>query len=396
MIALGETGLRDGWSIRIDEVVTGDAAAALVAGWNAGNAAPPDGLAFIAVRMHVENRASVRRLVGGFRFLVSGSDGVFRGSPDLAILQPAEGMVGPGQAIDGWIVFLSDGEPGAILWYADGLAGPGWRDAAWALDAGSALPGIQPVDVSAIAAGLTPDAPAIAGEPVLAGDWVVTLDEIIEGQAVLERGGAGLRAFARSAPKSIPSWIAARLTIVNVGDRPALFSPSAVQIADETGDPWVHILALTPPSPDASVVLLPGVPFEGWVAFQQAAYNDDGIIDAPAELLRILPAPLADEARWITVQEMTTPPLTPASTSVPDAGDQDWLEGDIAMIADDRVNLRAEASRTGAVLAELAKGTRVRIAGPVTQADGLEWVPVTVEASGQQGYVAASYLAPEP
>ncbi|CAN0387817.1 unnamed protein product, partial [Phaeothamnion confervicola] len=271
MIPLGETGLWDGWSIRIDEVVTADAAAALVAGWNAGNAAPPDGLAVIAVRMHVENRASVRRLMGGFRFLVSGSDGVFRGSPDLAIPQPAEGMVGPGQAIDGWIVSLSDGEPGSILWYADSLAGPDWRDAAWALDAGSALPGIQPVDVSAIAAGVTPDAPAGAGEPVLAGDWVVTLDEIIEGQAVADRGGAGLKALVRIRPQEVPGFLAARLTIVNAGDRPALFSPSAVQIADATGDPWVHILALTPPAPDASVVLLPGVPFEGWVAFQRAA-----------------------------------------------------------------------------------------------------------------------------
>ncbi|MGC4192089.1 MAG: SH3 domain-containing protein [Thermomicrobiales bacterium] len=388
MIALGTTGIWDQWSIRIDEVVTADAATALVAGWNAGNATPPDGLTFVAVRMHAENHASVRRLVGSFRFLVSGSDGVFRGSPDLAIPQAAEGMVESGQAIDGWIVFLSDGDPRSVLWYADALSRPDWRDAAFALHVESTVPDVQLAAVSALAAGLTPDAPATAGEPVLAGDWIVSLVEVIEGQAVADLGGAGLQALVRSRPQDVLGFLAVRLTIENASDRPALFSPSAVQIADATGDPWFHIIALTPPAPDASVVLLPGVPFEGWVAFQRAAYNDNGIVDAPAELLRVLPWLQVDEARWIAVHGRTT------TASVPDDDRQEWVVGDIAMIADDRVNLRADASRTGAVLAELAKGTRVRIVGDVVDADGVGWVPVSVEASGQRGFVAASYLTP--
>jgi len=392
MIALGTAGIWDQWSIRVDEVVLADAAAALVAGWNTANAAPPDGLSFVAVRVHAENGATVRRLFGSFRFRVSGGDGVFRGSPDLAVPQPAEGMVEAGQTIDGWIVFLSDGDPRAVLWYADAISRPDWRDAAFALHAESVVPDIQPVDVSTIGAGLTPAAPATIGEPVLAGDWIVSLVEVIAGQAVADLAGEGLRRFAQSTPRNIPSWIAARLTIENASDRPALFSPSAVQITDATGDPWAHVLALTPPVPDASVILLPGMPFGGWVAFQQAAYNDKGIIDAPAALLRVLPRPLVDEARWFAVDGVAS--TTPVSTRAPDVGGQSWTEGDIAMLSENRVNLRAKASRTGAVLAELAKGTRVRVAGEVVAADGVTWVPVVVEASGQQGFVASSYLTP--
>lgn len=373
-----------------------EAATALVAGWSAGNAAPPDGLTFVAVRMHAENHASVRRLVGGFRFLVSGSNGVLRGSPDLAIPQPAESMLESGQIVDGWIVFLGDGDSRPVLWYADALSRVDWRDAAFALHDESIVPDIQPVDVSAIVAGLTPDAPATAGQSVLAGDWVVTLDEVIEGQAVADRGGAGLKAFVRSQPKAVPGFLAARLTIENASDRPALFPPSAVQIADATGDPWVHILALTPPAPDVSAVLLPGVSFDGWVAFQRAAYNDDGIVDAPAALLRVLPLPLVDEARWIAVEAATTPTASPAATRVPESEGEDWAEGDTAIIADDRVNLRADASRTATVVAELSKGTHVAITGNAVEADGDSWVPVTVEASGQHGYVAAAYLSVEP
>ncbi|MGN6031076.1 MAG: SH3 domain-containing protein [Thermomicrobiales bacterium] len=390
MIALGTAGIWDQWSIRVDEVALADAAAALVAGWNTANTAPPDGLAFVAVRVHAENGATVRRLFGSFRFLVSGGDGVFRGSPDLAVPRPSEGMVDSGQAIDGWMVFLSDGDPypGLWLWYADALPGPDWRDAAFALHPDSTMPVAQPVDGSAIGAGLTPEAPAVVGEPVLAANWIVSLVEVVEGQAVADLAGEELRRFAQSTPRNIPSWIAARLKIENASDRPALFSPSAVQITDATGDPWAHVLALTPPVPDASVMLVPGMPFEGWIAFQQAAYNDKGIIDAPAERLRVLPSPLVDEARWISVGGKA------AATSVPDSEDRDWMEGDLATVSEDRVNLRMEASRTGAILAELAKGTRVRVAGEVVAADGVTWVPVVVEASGQQGFVASSYLTP--
>jgi hypothetical protein len=386
MIALGETGTCDLWSIRIDEAVFADAAQALVAGWNAANAAPPDGLAHVALRIHAQNLATVRRLFGSFRFLMSGSDGVLRSSPDLAIPQPSEGIVDPQQALDGWMVFLADAGSRPLLWFADGLMTPDWQEGAFALHAESAMPDLPRADRSGIVAGLTPEQPAAPDEPVLAGDWIVSLEEIIEGQAVLDRGGAGVQALARSSPGLIPSWLAVRLTIVNASDHPALFSPSAVQIADETGDPWAHILALTPPAPDASVHLLPGASRVGWAGFQRADYNNDKIFDADDQLLRILPSPLVDEPRWIA--------LSGGATSSPEPSSEDWAAGDMATIAEDRVNLRAEPSRTGAVIAELPQGERVRIEGDVVEADALRWVPVSVVASGKQGYVVADYITP--
>lgn len=388
MIQLGSEGNFDGWPIRIEEVVHSDAARSLITKWNTSNAVPSEGMSFVAVRLTVSNQTNRSRILSSSSFLISGSDGVLRGSPDLAIPQMIDGVLGAGEQRQGWAVFTIDSPESPILWYVDGLRLPDRMEYSLSLSADSRDWNTILVDKSGVAdVRKTPESAAGIGETVIAGDWLVSRDETetLEGQAVLDNGGSGLRALSLSNPEHIEDWLAVKLTITNADDRPAFFSPSATEIANSSGDPWDHILALTPPSPDVSVFLMPGSKFSGWTAFLRTDYGTKGRIYSNAELLRVLLSPLVDSPRWISFG--TNSDTTMASDTY------SWSAGAIAQVNDDKVNLRATASRTASVVTDLSRGEKVRVDGETVTADGIAWVPITVIASGQKGFVSASYLS---
>lgn len=224
MIQLGSEGNFDGWPIRIEEVVHSDAARSLITNWNISNAVPSDGMSFMAVRLTVSNQTDRSMIFSSSSFLISGSDGVLRGSPDLAIPQMIDGVLGAGEQRQGWAVFTIDSHENPILWYVDGLRLPNWMEYSLSLSDDSKDWNTILVDKSGVAdVGKTPDSAAGIGETVIAGDWLVSMDETLEGQAVLDNGGLGLRALSLSDPKHIKDWLAVKLTITNADDRPAFF-----------------------------------------------------------------------------------------------------------------------------------------------------------------------------
>lgn len=130
---------------------------------------------------------------------------------------------------------------------------------------------------------------------------------------------------------------------------------------------------------------MPGSKFSGWAAFLRTDYDTEGRSYSNAELLRVLQSPLVDSPRWISFGT-DSDTMTASDT-------YSWSAGAIAQVNDDKVNLRATASRTGSVVTELSRGEKVRVDGETVTADGIEWVPITVIASGQKGFVSASYLS---
>lgn len=69
------------------------------------------------------------------------------------------------------------------------------------------------------------------------------------------------------------------------------------------------------------------------------------------------------------------------------------------VVTTEAVNLRVSPSRQAELVTELAAGTVATVTGPIEQAQGLNWVPVTVETPDGTlaGYVAADFItAAEP
>ena len=67
-----------------------------------------------------------------------------------------------------------------------------------------------------------------------------------------------------------------------------------------------------------------------------------------------------------------------------------------SVVTTEAVNLRVSPSRQAELVTELAAGTVATVTGPVEQAQGLNWVPVTVETPDGTlaGYVAADFITP--
>lgn len=63
--------------------------------------------------------------------------------------------------------------------------------------------------------------------------------------------------------------------------------------------------------------------------------------------------------------------------------------GDSVVVVGADVNLRAEPTTDGEVVAVIPEGTVLTVSGPADSG----WIPVTVPESGERGYVAAQYLA---
>jgi hypothetical protein len=58
------------------------------------------------------------------------------------------------------------------------------------------------------------------------------------------------------------------------------------------------------------------------------------------------------------------------------------------------VNLRSDPSTSGSVVAELKQGDVLTVTGPAVSGGDYQWYPVTVDATGQAGYVATNFVAP--
>ncbi len=201
-----------------------------------------------------------------------------------------------------------------------------------------------------------------------------------------------MRALGDSSPEDIPNWFAVYGSVTNLADRPAHFSSTMLEIADPSGESWDHILALTPPSPDLTCDLLPGASHRGWAAFARKDYGTDGIVDSVAAMIRVQPSRISDEPRFIRIADI---PVTASSERQAEASPEVELfaPGDVVSVSADAVNLRATATTTGEIVAELPVGTDLTVVGAPVEADGYRWLPVEVNESGEAGYVVQDYLS---
>jgi hypothetical protein len=375
----GEAATAGPWELVVTDVQAGDAAWATIASANAGNDAAPAGTAWVLAYVVATNRSDRAAVINLTDFAGTGTDGVLRRTPAMIAPDPAiQGAAEPGTAVEGWVPFLVNDTSSVLLWFNSPFLGGDWANAWFALTDGAAIPSFEPV-ADDPAAGLSPDAPAAFGATVRAGDFDVALVDHISGQAVYDIADFGLRALAGSG--STETWHAFFVRATNISDRPAFFSYTALRVTDTTGEPWDHLMALTPPQPDAAREIMPGATREGWAAIELMPW-------ASLDLMRIQPSTVTDEPRYIT---FSGDPVAADPTPEPV---QDLAEGDVVELSDTPVNLRADASVNGEIVAELDGSSTLTVTGDKVEADGYTWYPVTVDNTGDSGFVVANYLTP--
>jgi hypothetical protein len=283
-IPLGEPAEAGDATLRVLEVVTGQAANDAVAAADPANGPPRDGVAYVLVRLAVENRGDRPLTLSNDDFALTGASGLVRRFLWLTPPEPALPTdIAPGEDAEGWVVLSAPVEETGLLLLYDNLAlGGAWADRILALEEGAAVPGQDVAVEEADATGRDPAVPAALGEPVSTGQWRVELVEAVTGAAVFDlvdyRTGA-LQVEDATGASDGSVWLALRFRIANVGvdDGPATLPANAFTLADPSGAAVLDLATLTPPSPDAAGDFYPGAEREGWVAF-----------DVPADLGPVL------------------------------------------------------------------------------------------------------------
>ncbi|MGC4107594.1 MAG: DUF4352 domain-containing protein [Thermomicrobiales bacterium] len=389
---LGQAATAGPWSLTVIEVAAGSDAAARVAAANAGNAAAPDGVGYLLAHVQATNTGSTPLVLNMADFTATGSDGILRAPASIAGPTPElQATVAAGASVDGWLPLLVDDPAAATLWFESILLGGTWSSAILGLSDQAAIPSFGTPATPDANAGSDPASPASVGTAVLAGDWSVTVIRTGAGQEVYDNSDYGLRALSQSAQvpsDEIATWLGVYLSVTNLSNRPTNFSPNALMLCDTDGEVWDNVMALNAPTPDVARRLAPGATREGWVAFQLKPYS-------PGTLARIAPSVVADTPKYVslsgsaaTTASATTPTGTPASLDV--------VVGDTVVTTDSQINLRAEPSPSGQIVAELTKDTHLTVTGDGVEAGGYLWYPVTVVETGDSGYVVSTFLAKAP
>lgn len=368
------------WRLTITDAQAGDAAYGTIVSANEGNGPAPAGLQWALGYMKVENISDQTRVINVTDFAGTGTDGILRRTPAMVCPEPTlQATVEPGASTEGWVP-LQVNEPGnVVVWFSSPFLGGSWSQAWMALTVGASLPMFGDITEDS-GVGVSPDAPAAFGETVRAGDFDVTVTDHISGQAVYDIADFDLRALAGSS--GTETWHAVRVRAKNVSNRPAFFSFTALHLADFDGEAWDNVLALTSPAPDVAKVIVPGATRDGWATFDQQPW-------AELNLLRVQPSKVTDEPRFITFGGT---PAASSSPATPKELNEDFAVGDQAVVTEDRVNLRSEASASGDIVTELKVDTPLVITGDAIDADGYTWYPVEVGDSDESGYVVTDFL----
>ncbi len=383
---LGEPADAGPWRITVGEVVAGAEANALLAQTNAENPAAPDGLAYIAARVTVENTSDRPLSISQADFAVSGGDGARRRPPGAVLPDPPlHAVVAPGESSEGWVVSAVDDPAAALLWYDSATIASAWGDAVFALAEVATLPAVDAPDAADTDVGADPARPAAIGDALRTGGWDITVQDVIYGQDVFDLADFRLKALG-SGYGGIGGFIGINVAVRNVSPFPAYFATSALEIADAKGEPWDDTATLTPPNPDVSREYLPGASGDGWAAFEPQGF-------ATADLIRILPSHVGGSPRYVAFVGGGADAAaadTVASTPV----QEPIGPGTTAVTIEDRVNLREEASASAEIVTELAINTELSVTGDSVEADGYTWYPVDVADGEESGFIAADFIRP--
>ena len=373
------------WTFTIHEYVTDTVASELVANVAWYNDPIRDGMQFVAVRLTATNNGPRAVAIQNGDFGVTGDRGLMYRFVDVQPPDPAlHGSVNAGESLEGWIVAASEAGEGNLCLVFDSLTlGGNWADSVIALDSGAAIADASEPLQTPNESGVSISAPAAVGETIATDDWVVTIHQVIEGQAVYNLFPAAdyrTTALGDTDQAGLPFWIGLEVTVSNnrAGGSLSHFPATAFVPVDAADDPFIEALLLTPPSPSVIGGYYPGGTRSGWMLIAMP-------VGYGLDIVRFSPSDISGEPRWFTLSGVAGTTSTPSEPKT-------FAVGDIVEINQDQVNLRAEASTSAEIVTVLTRGERLVISGDSTEADGYTWYPVEVEESGETGFVASSLL----
>lgn len=371
---IGEAVQAGPWQLTLVRAELGNDALNTMSAANSANGDGPLDLQWVIAWVAATNTSDQPQVINVSDFSACGAEGVLYQAPITMGPSPLlQGVIEPGATLEGAVPFWVGDLSTVLLRFSSPFLGGNWADAWFAMTDGAAMPTYEPIpDASAL--GTDPASPAAFGETVRAGDFDVTIQRYITGQEVFDIAPLGTRALGAW---DVGNWHAFLLTVRNVSSRPKFFSFVALRLTDANGEPWDHLLALSAPAPDAARELLPGATMEGWACIETTAW-------ASLDLIRIQNNAINAEARFFSFGNAATVELPEPVL--------DLQPGDVVSITTTPLNLRAEASTTAEIVMELDGSSTLTISGEPQDADTYTWYPVTVDASGESGWVVSNYL----
>lgn len=378
-------------TLRLEEAIVADGTST-VANTSQQSEAPPEGLAYVLARFTVTNTGGERATVTVADFASTGTDGILRRCPSVALpAEPLNATLDAGASVTGWTAGLVNDTSSVVMLFDPAIAQGERFAATFALTDGANLPAFdtagEPTD-----AGATLEAPAGIDEAVRTASWEITVHDAIDSDRYYEISDYRVQALGTPVPNDVNSWqaLGLDLTVRNVAATPQFFSWTGLELIDTNGEPWDHLLAMTQPLPPASVELLPGASARGWYGIWLWPW-------ATTNLLRFRDSRLSDDFRYISLDGTagaSQPAASESSTPTPAPEPLNLAPGDVAKVGNDRLNLRSEPSTSGDIVTELEPGTQVAITGEPIEAENYTWYPIEVVETGKTGFVAEGFLVP--
>lgn len=372
--ASGQSVSAGPWELTLQRVELGNDALATMTAANPANGDAPLDLQWSIAWLMATNTSDKPVVINASDFSACGAEGVLYQPPLTDGPDPVlQGTVEPGASIEGavpiWVGDLSN----VLLRFSSPFLGGNWADAWFAMTDGATIPTFEAA-AEASELGMDPAAPASFGETVRSGNFDINVMRYISGQELFDISPPGTRALGSG---DSANWHGFLVNARNVSDRPRFFSFVGLRIADTTGEPWDHLLALSAPAPDVARELLPGATIEGWASINTQPWSE-------LNLVRVQNNEIEGNARYFAFSASTP-------VEVPDPV-LDLQPGDVVSITMTPLNLRAEPSISGEIVVELDGTSTLTITGEPVDADDYTWYPVEVDASGEAGFVASNYL----
>ena len=371
----GEAVTAGPWSLTLQRVELGDEALATMSAANGANGDGPLDLQWAIAWLGATNTSDKPQVINVSDFAACGAEGVLYAPPITDGPDPLlQGQVEPGAMLEGAVPFWIGDVSNALLRFSSPFLGGNWADAWFALTEGASLPTFEAAG-EASTAGAEASAPAQFGETVRSGDFDVTIQRYATGAEAFEIAPPGTRALGSG---DAGNWHAFLVTIKNIASAPRFFSFVGLRLADSNGEPWDHLLSLSAPAPDLGRELLPGATHEGWQMMETLAW-------ATLDRVRVQNNAINADPRYYAFSATAAPQPTPEPVT-------DLETGDVVSITMTPLNLRSEPSTSADIVTELDGSSTLTITGEPTEADDLIWYPVTVDSTGEAGFVASNYI----
>jgi len=272
-VPLGETVLAGPVELEVRDVLIGPDAVAAVLQASPNNLEPREGTTYVAVKLSAHNVGVNPLWLDNDDFALTGDSGFvwrFLGakSPDPAL----DRLLSPGESTEGWVTFGIPVEEGSLLLLFDSPElGGSWADRVLAIQDGAQIPDLAQRPAAPNTAGTDINSALGVGEVAVTDQWSVELLDIVSGESAFNlvdyRTGALGIGDATGEDGSV--WTALQFQIQNVqaGGELAYFPANAFVLVDDSGDPLLDIVTLTPPRPDAAGGYYPGAARDGWIMF---------------------------------------------------------------------------------------------------------------------------------